>query len=299
MKKILMFLIFFSGVFAYTPVEKYILNLPKQSLNSTEIKDIEHMREEEKLARDVYLSLYSKWKHPIFRNISKSESWHMHMIKLLINKYNLNDPVEKTNNKIGVFVDPKLQRLYYKLVKQGSKSLIDALKVGATIEDLDIKDLGEAIKRTDNKDIKIVYENLKHGSENHLRAFVRNLKRLGSNYKPKFISDEYFNQIINSSKKRKINQNYKKRVYFGKVLRVYTLPGLKKGVTWIMADVKSGKNVIRVAVAPTWAVKNANIKPGDRVRIKGFRGLYSFVACEFKDNSSGFTFYSSLPMCKN
>ena len=188
------------NLYAKAPIENYVLSLPKQSLSQEEISDLIHMREEEKLARDVYLTLYNKWKLPIFRNISKSESWHMHMIKLLLNKYGLKDPV--VSDKIGVFEDPHLQVLYNKLVSQGSRSLIDALKVGATIEDLDIKDLEEAINRTDNQDIRMVYQNLEKGSRNHLRAFIAVLKRYGGSYTPKYISQSYFEEIINSGIER-------------------------------------------------------------------------------------------------
>jgi rubrerythrin len=85
------------------------------------------------------------------------------------------------------------------LVAQGSKSEVDALKVGATIEDLDIKDLTEEINRTNNPDIKRVYENLRNGSYNHMRAFVKALSRYGETYTPQYISQEEFEQIISSS----------------------------------------------------------------------------------------------------
>lgn len=39
----------------------YLLNLPKEELNQTEIDGIMLMREEEKLAHDVYLTLHNKW----------------------------------------------------------------------------------------------------------------------------------------------------------------------------------------------------------------------------------------------
>jgi len=182
--------------YAKTFIETYVINLPKQSLSQIEIKDLIHMREEEKLARDVYLTLYDKWKLPVFRNIAKSESWHMHMIKLLLDKYGLKDPI--VDDKVGVFKDKNLQALYDKFVNEDSNSLIDALKVGATIEDLDIKDLEEAINESDNKDIRVVYKNLEKGSRNHMRAFIRILKRYGVDYSPQFISKDYFNEIINS-----------------------------------------------------------------------------------------------------
>jgi len=300
MKKLIILIGLVGSLFALTPVEKYILQMPKQSLNSAEVKDLEHMREEEKLARDVYITLYNKWKLPVFKNISKSESWHMHMIKLLLDKYNLPDPVAKTGNRVGVFVHPKLQKLYYALVNQGSKSLIDALKVGATIEDLDIKDLDEAMARTDNQDIKRVYANLRHGSENHMRAFVGLLRRYGGDYTPVFISQNEFNAILSSKKrannvlKTKITNNFVR----GRVVRVYTLPGLRRGVTWIMLDINDNGKTLRVALAPTWILNKANIQIGDYVEIKGFQGPYSFVVCYIKDKTTGFEYQSNLKRCQ-
>ena len=299
MKKLITFIALISALFAYKPIENYIYSMPKQALNNIEIQDLKHMREEEKLARDVYLTLYEKWRLPVFKNISKSESWHMHMIKVLLDKYGLNDPVAKTGDRVGVFTNQKLQKLYYKLVNEGSKSVMNALKVGATIEDLDIKDLDEAINRTDNQDIKTVYANLRHGSENHMRAFVGLLRRYGGDYTPQFISQEEFNAIINSKKsvKNVLRQKINNYTLNEKVLRVYTLPGLRRGVTWIMLDVESHGNVVKVALAPTWVLNKADIHPGDYVVINGYQGPYSFIVCNIKDNTSGFEYQSKTKRC--
>jgi len=180
----------------------FLQNYPKQNLSQEEIKGLLHMREEEKLARDVYLTLYNKWKLPIFLNIARSEQRHMDAIKYLLEKYGLKDPIAKNEDKIGYFSNPEFQKLYKDLVNQGSKSLIDALKVGALIEELDIKDLKDHISKTDNKDIAFVFQNLMKGSRNHLRAFVRVLYSFGGNYSPKYISQQEFETIINSPMER-------------------------------------------------------------------------------------------------
>ncbi len=185
--------------FSQTYMEIYIKNLPKKSLSLKEIEDLYHMREEEKLARDVYLTLYKKYNLIVFKNIAKAEKCHMHMIKVILEKYALEDPLKGIENKIGVFKDKKFTKLYSELVARGERSIVEALKVGAFIEDLDIKDLEDALSRTDNKDIKVVYQNLMKGSRNHMRAFIRVLKRYGGNYIPKFISKEEFVKIINTS----------------------------------------------------------------------------------------------------
>jgi len=292
---LLLFVVVFAFAYKTPPVVNYIKTLPKQSLSNQEIRDLMHMREEEKLARDVYKALYKRWGLRIFNNISKSEQWHMDMIKLILDKYNLPDPVAKVKDKEGVFTDTKLQNLYHKLVTQGSRSIKDALIVGATIEDLDIKDLEEAIKRTDNKDIKIVYSNLKHGSENHLRAFVGLLRKYGGDYKPQFISQAEFNKVLSQKKQRNLKRFY---VISGKVIRVYQLPGLVKNVKWWMIDVVSNNGVIRVAVVPTYIMPKIDIRVGDRVRIRGFNGKYSFITCALYDINTKFSYRSYARYCK-
>jgi hypothetical protein len=86
-----------------------INNIPAQEVNETERADLLHMREEEKLARDVYLTLYNRWGLVIFRNIARSEQRHMDAIKTLLDRYNIPDPVEATGDRIGVFQNQHIQ----------------------------------------------------------------------------------------------------------------------------------------------------------------------------------------------
>nr|WP_042680360.1 DUF2202 domain-containing protein [Thermococcus paralvinellae] len=177
-------------------LKQYIDSIPAEPLTEEEKQGLLWMREEEKLARDVYLTLYEKWKLPIFQNIARSEQTHMDSVKLLLEKYNLPDPV--ADEVVGKFSNPEIQKLYNELVEKGSKSQIDALKVGAMIEELDIVDLQKWISKTNKQDIITVYENLMKGSRNHLRAFVSQLKNYGVTYEPQYLSKEEYEQIINS-----------------------------------------------------------------------------------------------------
>jgi hypothetical protein len=72
---------------------------------------------------------------------------------------------------VGVFTDPVLQQLYNDLMAQGSQSSRDALQVGVTIEEVDIRDLQNCLAQTNKSDITNVYTNLMNASYNHLRAF--------------------------------------------------------------------------------------------------------------------------------
>lgn len=179
-------------------VTSQIEAFPKEALNADELSSLMQMREEEKLAKDVYNALYEKWKINVFTNISSSEQKHTDAVLTLINKYNLTDPVD--NNVAGVFSDSGLQDLYNQLVAKGNISVLDAYIVGATIEDLDIFDLEEALIKSDNQDIKYVYDLLTMGSRNHMRSFYGQITSLGSTYLAQFISQTELDAIVTSAK---------------------------------------------------------------------------------------------------
>jgi hypothetical protein len=166
------------------------------ALAANERNELILMREEEKLARDVYTAMHKKWGTPVFANISRAESQHMKVLGGLLSRYNIPDPVG--NNAPGAFTNPKFQQLYQSLVATGSASLMDAMKVGLKIEEMDIADLRQAIQSTDNNDLKRVYQHLEQGSQNHLRAFAMQLKRLGGTYTATSLNQNEFNSIANS-----------------------------------------------------------------------------------------------------
>ena len=139
------------------------------SLNQAEIEALVYMREEEKLARDVYHYLYDFWGQWIFSNIEASEQQHMDAVLNLLDKYGLDDPAR--NNDYGVFQNPDLQKLYDFLLAKGINSELDAINVGIMIEETDIEDLIDYKEQTDKKYITQVFTNLLNGSENHLAAF--------------------------------------------------------------------------------------------------------------------------------
>jgi hypothetical protein len=174
-----------------------IQNLPVESLSQGEKDTLFYMREEEKLARDVYLTMADKYSVQVFSNIAQSEQKHMDTLKTILDKYNLPDSV--TTNEIGKFNDPQLAQLYLDLVAKGSQNQVEALKVGATIEDLDISDLNKAVLENDNQDIKMAYQNLLNGSYNHLRSFVKNINSAGGQYSPQFISQTEYQTILSGT----------------------------------------------------------------------------------------------------
>ena len=174
-----------------------INSTPKQALDATEAAGLGYMREEEKLAHDVYARLYAKWGLRIFDNISQSEERHFDAIKLLLERYGLQDPAAK--NPTGVFQSEGLQTLYGDLIKQGESSLLSALRVGAAVEDLDIRDLEKATAATDNNDLKLVYQNLLRASQNHIRIFVGQLEAAGEGYTAQYIGPATLSEILASA----------------------------------------------------------------------------------------------------
>ena len=168
-------------------------NIDTTILTPSEREGILLMREEEKLAHDVYGFFANQYNIPIFGNIAKSETVHQKMVIELMSRYEIEDP---SFDEEGKFHNEELQELYDKLTAQGT-TIIEALKIGAYIEELDIRDLKQLMKETDNEDILATYNPLLQGSENHLRAFVRNLVNRGIEYQPVFLSIEEFNSILN------------------------------------------------------------------------------------------------------
>ena len=168
-----------------------------EALSATDADGILFMVEEEKLARDVYLTLGELWGTPVFTNIASAEQTHMDAVFGLIETYNLEDPVG--DNAIGVFTDPELQALYDDLVATGSESPAAALEVGAVIEEVDIEDLVDYLDGTTAGDVTAVYKRLLAGSENHLRAFVSQLERSGVERTPVVLDDATYSAILDGS----------------------------------------------------------------------------------------------------
>lgn len=177
-------------------VEAMLEEIELAELSEAEAEGIIFMREEEKLARDVYNALYEIWNYPVFTNIARSEQQHMDSILSLIDRYDLDDPV--ADDVPGVFESEALQSVYDELIALGSESLAGAFTVGATIEDLDMADLIAHIEETDNEDIALIYQNLFKGSRNHMRAFASQLDRLDVAYEAQYVSDEYLAAVLSS-----------------------------------------------------------------------------------------------------
>ncbi len=165
-------------------------------LSEEEVAGLLEMREEEKLARDVYIYFYETYGYFVFNNISKSEDAHSRAVLYLINGFGLSDPALEG---VGEFNADLFKTLYADLTAQGSTSLADALKTGAFIEEYDIADLERLLEETTNTAILRVYSNLLRGSQFHLKAYTAALNRLGETYTPTVISQEEYDSIVNAT----------------------------------------------------------------------------------------------------
>lgn len=154
--------------------------LPAEPLNAAEADSLLLMREEEKLAGDVYARLDALWgdQTRTFGNIAASEDTHTEAVRQLLQRYGLPDP--SAGLAEGQFSRADLQALYAQLIQSGQTSLAAALTTGVTIEELDIRDLQTAMSQADNQDIRLVYTELIRGSGNHLRAFNAGLAQTGT-----------------------------------------------------------------------------------------------------------------------
>ncbi len=162
---------------------------------STEVAaDLKFLREEEKLARDVYLTLYEVWQLKPHQNIALAEQTHTDRVKDSLAALTISDPV--VDDTVGTFVDPSLAKLYEALTTQGKTSEVASLRVAASVEELDLRDLEVMKSHATNPAILSMYEALQCGSRNHLRSFTSNLAQRGETYEAVYLGAEAVQAIL-------------------------------------------------------------------------------------------------------
>lgn len=169
-----------------------------QSLSEADIAALLFMLEEEKLARDTYVFINDLWSINQFANIQKSEQTHMDLVENLLVQNN----IEYTILPLGEYLDQDLQNLYNQFVINGAVSKANAFHIGATIEDLDIKDLQDYLDITTHPDLIAVFESLLCGSKNHLKSFVLGIENGGNIYTPQFLSQDEYEIIIQENREK-------------------------------------------------------------------------------------------------
>ena len=171
------------------------------ALSEAEKTDLTFMREEEKLARDTYLTLYALWDLPVLSNIASAEQTHMDALLTLLKNYNLPDPAASTGT--GEFTNTDLQTLYNTLIATGQQGGLAALNVGGLIEEKDMIDLKRAIADSQKADIDATYTTLMCGSRNHLRGFAKNIEAVtGTTYVAQLLTQAEVDAILQSPMER-------------------------------------------------------------------------------------------------
>lgn len=130
------------------------------------------MREEERMARDLYTALdeHHGGLAP-FTRIKDAEQRHFDALGRLLPRFGLDDPAAGAT--VGEYADADLQSRYDGWLERGLTSQDEALKVGIELETADIADLEKLIADTDNAQVERILTNLLRGSRHHLDAFTR------------------------------------------------------------------------------------------------------------------------------
>jgi hypothetical protein len=145
------------------------------------------------MAGDIYLKLGEKWNIRPFINIPRAEARHQEMLRELARRA----ATEQDGALIaGQYHTAAVQVRYDSLLARGQTSLLEALRVGALVEEQDIADLRALAATTDNPDLKSVIAALERGSRHHLRAFVQNLRSRRAEYTPQALPAEAVAEII-------------------------------------------------------------------------------------------------------
>jgi hypothetical protein len=176
-----------------------------QPLVGSEEKTMLFVREEEKMARDIYLALYTRWADPTFYTIAtKSEQKHMDSVKAMLDNLSIPDPV--VDDSAGAFTNTDIRALYGGLLARGLATLDEGLAVGAFIEEYDIVDVqnarDEAASGSNQLPILQTYDSLLCGSRNHLRSFVGQIRAGGIAYTAQFMTQAEVDAIVNSSSEK-------------------------------------------------------------------------------------------------
>ena len=106
------------------------------------------------------------------------------------------NPGPTVNKSVNGLVKQGLVSLFNNMLTQGKLSALEALYVGAAIEEVDMLDLEQAIDSVDNDHIRRMYENLLSGSRNHLRTYIKQIEERGNVYEALFLSQDEIDAVM-------------------------------------------------------------------------------------------------------
>ena len=163
------------------------------TLTDDEFDDVQQLREEEKLARDLFSDAYAHYGLPVFNDIARSEQQHMDVVLKILDSYGM---IDSATERPGKYNNWDIQGLYDGFATAVRKSKADALLAGAAVQDMEIEDIGTFLSRTAQSDIAVVYKDLLCESRNHLRTLSTQITRSDSTYPQQYISQGAFDDIV-------------------------------------------------------------------------------------------------------
>lgn len=165
-------------------------------LSADEIEFLFAIREDEKVARDLYTSFSALYPASVqIAKIKTAEDSHIACIEAVLDYYEISYPAMTAT---GVFEDAERQALYNDLVDK-SATLLETFGTMAVIEEETVLAYKSVQSEITNENISLVVANMIKASSNHLKAAVRQITALGGSYTPSYLSAEEFDAIINSS----------------------------------------------------------------------------------------------------
>lgn len=142
---------------------------PMGDLTEDQKADLAFWAEEEKMAHDLYVEFGQLYDSGPFERIARSESKHLDAVRMLLERYGLDDPTEGTDP--GEFTDAHIAALYEDLLAQGTASLEGAMEAGQAVENDDLEVLGAMAEEVTAPDVSNVLSKQITASERHLAAF--------------------------------------------------------------------------------------------------------------------------------
>ncbi|MCB0579424.1 MAG: DUF2202 domain-containing protein [Phaeodactylibacter sp.] len=170
----------------------------QSNLSKADQKTLIFMAEEEKMARDFYQAMEAKWEAKVFNHIVGAEQRHLGRTEELAASLDVKLPKGMVDGEAGKYRNNDIQQLYDELAALGSQSLEGALRAGARLEEINIRDLKMALETTTDGTARGTYRSLLEASGNHLRAFNKNLAAQGITYSPVLLPQADFDAIVDS-----------------------------------------------------------------------------------------------------
>jgi hypothetical protein len=128
------------------------------------------MREEERMARDLYTQLATSSGEAIFTRIAGAEQRHLDAVERLMTSQGMNPAA--VGSTLGRYAVGEVQSAYSRWLSRGRASDQAAFKVGVELETWDIAELKAMEVPSGTSGARVVAA-LLNGSEHHLTAFTK------------------------------------------------------------------------------------------------------------------------------